>query len=125
MSRSASQLLVVGLASAVGFASVCMATVSLTAASSQRVGLGELANNEGILVDVKTFKIVKGTAKSDPSATIVKLKARPVAEGAIVFRAGQKLYIADGNPAGGPQGMNPGDPMPSTIDGFNNLFENF
>ncbi len=94
-------------------------------ASSQRQQVGELGKNEGILVDVKTFKIVKGTAKNDPSAQLVKLGAREVAEGAIVFRSGDKLYIADGRPGGGPQAMNPGDPMPSTIDGFNSLFENF
>lgn len=119
MSRASAKFLVIGLAS------VCVAAAGVTVASSQRAGLGELANNEGILVDVKSFKIVKGTAKSDPTAHIVKLGARPVAEGAIVFRTGDKLYIADGNPAGGPQAMNPGDPMPSTISGFNNLFENF
>lgn len=119
MSRSLAQLF------AIGVASVGVATVGIAVAASQRAGLGELAHNEGILVDVKTFKIVKGAAKNDPTAQIVKLGARPVAEGAIVFRTGDKLYIADGNPVGGPQAMNPGDPMPSTIDGFNSLFENF
>jgi hypothetical protein len=60
--------------------------------------VGQLASNEGIYVDVKEFKINKGTAKSDPSAQIVKSGAREVSDGAIIFRSGNKLYIVDGRP---------------------------
>ena len=60
--------------------------------------VGQLANNEGIFVDVKEFKINKGTAKGDPSAQIVKSGARKVSDGAIIFRSGDQLYIVDGRP---------------------------
>src|SRR5947208_3355107 len=62
--------------------------------------IGELANNEGIYVDLKAFKIAKGAAKGDPSTQIAKMGAREVADGAIIFRFGDKLYIVDGKPAG-------------------------
>ena len=97
----------------------------LVVGAAQHAAIGDLSNNEGILVDVKSFKIVKGKAKDDPQVRLVKLAAREVNDGAIVFRSGDKLYIADGRPEGMPQAMNPGDPMPTTIDGFNKLFENY
>jgi hypothetical protein len=74
--------------------------VSTVAGMQQRTMIGELANNEGIYVDLKGFKIAKGAAKGDPSTQIVKMGAREVADGAIIFRSGDKLYIVDGKPAG-------------------------
>jgi hypothetical protein len=76
-------------------------------AASTRAGtqpsalIGELANNEGIYVDVKGFKIAKGRAKGNPSTQIAKMGAREVAVGAIIFRSGDKLYIVDGKPSDG------------------------
>jgi hypothetical protein len=61
--------------------------------------LGALASNEGIYVDMKEFKINKGAAKGDPADQIRKSGAREVADGAIIFRSGNKLYITDGKPA--------------------------
>lgn len=61
-------------------------------------GLGQLASNEGIYVNVKDFKIMKGQAKGDPSAEITKLGARKVSDGAIIFRSGDALYIVDSKP---------------------------
>jgi hypothetical protein len=60
--------------------------------------LGQLGTNEGIYVDMKGFKISKGAAKSDASKHVEKLGAREVTDGAIIFRAGEKLYIVDGRP---------------------------
>jgi len=65
--------------------------------SSQNV-VGQLANNEGIYVDMKDFKIMKGTAKGDPQTQIAKLGARKVSDGAIIFRSGDALYIVDSKP---------------------------
>ena len=60
----------------------------------------KLASNEGILVDMKEFKIHKGAlAKGDPAAHLTKAGAKEVTEGAIIFRSGDKLYIVDGKPA--------------------------
>jgi hypothetical protein len=66
--------------------------------SSPSNSLGQLANNDGIYVEMKDFKINKGAAKGDPSAQIAKMGAREVKDGAIIFRSGDKLYIVDGRP---------------------------
>jgi hypothetical protein len=58
--------------------------------------LGQLANDEAIVVDLKGFNIAKAGAKGDTASHIDKLHAREVAEGAIIFRSGNKLYIVDG-----------------------------
>jgi hypothetical protein len=58
--------------------------------------VAQLASNEGIFVDAKEFKIAKGTAKGDPAVQIRKSGAREAPDGAIIFRWGDKLYIADG-----------------------------
>lgn len=60
--------------------------------------VGQLANNEGLYVDMKEFKINKGESRGDPSAQIKKSGAREVSDGAIIFRSGDKLYIVDGRP---------------------------
>ena len=72
--------------------------VSTLAGTQSRATIGDLANNEGIYVDLKAFKIAKGAAKGDPSAQIAKMGAKEVADGAIIFRSGDKLYIVDGKP---------------------------
>jgi hypothetical protein len=91
-----------------------VAAVALTAAgvgkyafAQQPTGdvIGELANNEGIFVDGKTFKIARGKAKGDPAAQIAKLGAKEVGPGAIVFRYNDKLYMVEGTPAPAPQAM--------------------
>jgi len=58
--------------------------------------LGQLANNEAIVVDLKGFNIAKAGAKGDTSSHIDKLHAQEVSAGAIIFRSGDKLYIVDG-----------------------------
>jgi hypothetical protein len=67
--------------------------------------IGELANNEGIFVDGKTFKIARGKAKGDPSAQIAKMGAKEAGPGAIVFRYNDKLYMVEGTPPLPPQAM--------------------
>jgi len=77
-------------------------TASPTPASAV---VGELDVNEGIFVDGKTFKIAKGKAKGDPTAAMAKLGAKEVGPGAIIFRYGDKLYLAEGTPGLSPQAM--------------------
>jgi hypothetical protein len=60
--------------------------------------LGSLADNQGLYVDTKNFKIAEGAAKGDPAAALKKAGAKQVADGAIIFRSGDKLYIVDGKP---------------------------
>jgi hypothetical protein len=66
------------------------------APNTQQPMLGQLGNNEAIVVDLKSFNIAKAGAKGDTTPHIDKLKAREVAEGAVIFRNGDKLYIVDG-----------------------------
>ena len=93
MSLSKPTMLIVGVA-AVSLA----AGAGGLALAQQPTGdvIGELANNEGIFVDGKTFKIARGKAKGDPAAQIAKLGAKEVGPGAIVFRFNYKLYMVEG-----------------------------
>jgi hypothetical protein len=100
MSLPKPTVLVAGLA-AIGLA----AGASLAFAQQAGDVIGELANNEGIFVDGKTFKIARGKAKGDPAAQIAKMGAKEVGPGAIVFRYGDKLYMVEGTPAPAPQAM--------------------
>ena len=94
MSPSKVTLLVVGVA-ALGLAA---AVSKFAIAATEHVKMGDLKANEGIFVDPQAFNIVKGVAQGDPSAQIVKLGAREVTNGAIIFRSGDKLYLVDANP---------------------------
>jgi hypothetical protein len=80
------------------------ATVGLAVANTKIVHaaapIDDLVSNEGIYVDKGTFKVMRGMAKTDPTAQIMKLGARPVDHGAIIFRSGDQLYIVDAVPAG-------------------------
>ena len=100
MVSSHSRLLVLGLAATA-------LTAGKFALAQQPTGdvIGELANNEGIFVDGKTFKIARGKAKGDPAAQIAKLGAKEVGPGAIVFRYNDKLYMVEGTPTPAPQAM--------------------
>jgi hypothetical protein len=94
MSPSKVTLLVLGVA-AVGLAA---AVSKFATAATEHVKMGDLKANEGIFVDPKGFSIIKGLAQGDPSAQIMKLGAREVTNGAIIFRSGEKLYLVDANP---------------------------
>ena len=79
---------------ATAFAAVSVfAAASKLALAQQPTGdvIGELADNQGIFVDGKTFKIVRGKAKGDPTAEIAKMGAKEIGPGAILFRHGDKL----------------------------------
>ncbi len=71
--------------------------------------LGELADSEGVYVDLNEFKIHKGRAGANPAAQLAKFEARPVSEGAIILRHNGKLYIVDAKPA---------DSTPQAMKGF-------
>ena len=89
--------------------------------SAQLEQIGSLSNNEGIVVDVTTFKVARGAASSDQAARIAALNAKPIADGAILFRTGDKLYILDARPGDAPQMMR-GEWPPQTVDDFNQIF---
>jgi hypothetical protein len=93
---------------ATAFAAVSVfAGASKLALAQQPTGdvIGELANNEGIFVDGKTFKIARGKGKGDPVAEVARMGAKEVGPGAIVFRYQDKLYMVEGTPEQSPQAM--------------------
>jgi hypothetical protein len=62
----------------------------------------ELGNNEGVYVDKGSFKLRIGAAKAadgDTLAQITKMGGKEVSNGAIIVRAGGKLFLVDGKPA--------------------------
>src|SRR5262245_18895378 len=63
--------------------------------------VAELGNYEGVYVDKSTFKLRIGAAKTagDPMEQITKMGGKEVANGAIIVRAGGKLFLVDGKPA--------------------------
>jgi len=96
----------------VGLAAVALAVGAGRLAVAQQPSqdvVGEIANNTGYFVDGKTFKIVKGTAKSgDAAAQFAKLEkmgAKEAGPGVTVFRYNDKLYIVEGTPIPAPQAM--------------------
>ena len=62
--------------------------------AAEQPGLG-IANNDSIYIDGNSLKIVPGKGKGDASALIKKLDAHAVGAGMIIFRSGDKLYMAD------------------------------
>jgi hypothetical protein len=60
--------------------------------------IGDLADKEGLYVDLKEFKIHKGRAGGKAAAQLGMVDAREVSEGAIIVRTGGKLYLVDTKP---------------------------
>ena len=90
---------------AIAVASIGLA-VGVSRFATAAAPIDDLVSNEGIYVDKGTFKVMRGMAKTDPTAQIMKLGARPVDQGAIIFRSGDQLYIVDAVPSGGPHMLN-------------------
>jgi hypothetical protein len=90
---------------AVSCAAIIYVAIGPTTGKAQSNNIGQLASSEGIFVDGKSFEIAKGQAKNDPAVVISKLNAKEVGPGAIIFRSGDKLYIAEGIPEVTPQAM--------------------
>ncbi len=89
-----------------GLAAICLSTGTSTVVFAQAADVvGELAVNEGIFVDAKTFKIAKGKAKGDPTVQIAAMGAKEVGPGAIMCRHGDKLYMVEGTPPPAVQAM--------------------
>ena len=85
---------------AIGAAAISSAAFmsGLAFSAQERTQLGALNVSEGIYVNPKGFDIIKGTAKGDPTADLMKVGAKEVKDGAIIVRAGDKLYLVDADP---------------------------
>jgi hypothetical protein len=60
--------------------------------------IAELGDHEGVYVDKGTFKLHLGKPKAIPAADALGKGAHEVANGAIIYRSGGKLYLVDGTP---------------------------
>ncbi len=67
---------------------------SSSAISDTQGGLN-IANNDSVYVDGKSFQVIPGKAKGDAATQIKNLAARDLGPAAIIIRSGNKLYIAD------------------------------
>jgi hypothetical protein len=95
MSASKAAWVVTGVV--IGFASGA-ATLAIAEATSKDV-IATLDNNQGILVDMQNFNVVKGSsATGDPLKAMAKMNPHEVSSAAIVFRQNGKLYMVDGTP---------------------------
>jgi hypothetical protein len=74
-----------------------MSGVSTIAMAQSQPGLN-IGENDSVYVDAQTFSVTPGKAKGDTAAQVKVLGARALDAGAIIFRAGNKLYIADALP---------------------------
>jgi hypothetical protein len=70
-----------------------MTSVPTLAIAESRAALN-IADHDGIYVDGRSFKVVPGTANGDAAALIARSGARELGPAAIVFRKGDKLYLA-------------------------------
>ena len=89
---SARKLTVLAMVAAALVSAAFMSKLAFSA--QERTQLGALSASEGIYIDRKSFDIIKGTAKVDPTADLMKLGAKEVKNGAIVVRVREKLYLS-------------------------------
>jgi hypothetical protein len=57
-----------------------------------------IGDNDSVLIDGTSFKVLPGKAKGDASTLIRTMGAQALGPGAVIFRSGDKLYIADAGP---------------------------
>jgi hypothetical protein len=112
MSVGRSTLPIIGAAAlgfTIGASSLAIANFGLSGPGSQlgmpqymkaeSKAVAELGDHEGVYVDKGTFKLHLGKPKgAAPSADALGKGAHEVANGAIIYRSGGKLYLVDGMP---------------------------
>src|ERR1051325_5636149 len=79
---------------------VALAASAGTAAAQAQSSVG-IADKDAIFFNGQTFQIVPGKSKGDFAKRVEGMGARELGPGAIIFRSGDKLYIA-GAPANTP-----------------------
>ena len=82
-------------------AAALVAVATAMSSATQAQTAAGIADGDGILIDGRTFEMVPGQHRGDVGRLVKALGARELGPGAIVFRAGDKLYIA-GAPATSP-----------------------
>lgn len=87
-----------------------MGVLAAPQARSQALS-GTIADQESIFIDGQTFSVVPGRARPDGLGAIRSLGGRELGGGAIIYRAGDRLFILgapltlDGGRAGGPSDL--------------------
>ena len=71
-------------------AATCCSSASLRAEDASH----PLSNNDGIFIDAQNFQVLQRGATDENAAKIKNLNAYALGPAAIVFRAGDKLYVA-------------------------------
>jgi hypothetical protein len=66
-----------------------------TFANAQSTNTIRLADEEGIFIDSKSFSILPGRTPEELAGLLKMLDARSLGPGAVIFRSGDKLYIAE------------------------------
>ena len=88
-----------GAVAAVALLSYAFAQPQTSGVAAQPDVLLTLGNHDGIFVDKKTFKAIKGNgAHANAASLLAKLDAKEVSAGAMIYRLDEKLYIVDGTP---------------------------
>jgi hypothetical protein len=97
-----------------------MASVSTAALAQAPNAPHTMGDNEAIFIDGKTLTVAPGRAKDDIGSQLGNLNVRPLGPGAIIFRAGDKLYVIDGAPMGSTYAMydDPGIDRQRSYGGF-------
>jgi hypothetical protein len=75
-------------------AAVVLASCWTSAAARAQDAPRRIGDKDGIFIDGQTFQVLPGSARADVAAQLKNLNARELGPAAIVFRSGDKLYIA-------------------------------
>jgi hypothetical protein len=75
-------------------AAVVLASCWTSLAARAEDALPRIDDKDGIFIDGQTFQVLPGRARADVSAQLKNLNARELGPAAIVFRSGDRLYIA-------------------------------
>jgi hypothetical protein len=75
-------------------AAVVLASCWTLSAARAEDASRRIVDKDGIFVDGQTFEVIYGRARVDAAAQVKSLNARELGPAAIVFRSGDKLYVA-------------------------------
>jgi len=75
-------------------AAVVLASCWTLSAARAEDASRRIVDKDSIFIDGQTFQVLPGRARNDASAQIKNLNARELGPAAIVFRSGDKLYVA-------------------------------
>ena len=84
-------------------AALVMLAAAVPGAGAQAQDAVAIAEGDGIFIDGRTFEIVRRAGRGEAGDLVKALGARELGPGAIFFRAGDRLYVADAPAAAEPR----------------------